>query len=164
MDIFRMSRISARKFLKQHQLLNPPFNIEKCLNILNISLTYNYHGNSKAFLLITNHHKYIVIDKYLPIQFQRFFIAHEIAHLILKHHGIAINKLFAYNKIWEDKLADECARELLIPKKILIYYANIYKYDIQKLKKVFEVSELDMVIKMRRSGLPYSNTVYKNLE
>lgn len=158
-----MSRSYARTFLKKHHLLSVPFNIDDCLHKLNVSIRYNYYGDFGAFLVITKTNKYIVVNKNLPVEYLRFFIAHEISHLILNHRGIMIKHILNYANsfYYQEKCADECARELLMPGQKLREYANFFKFDVQALKSFFKVSELNMVIKMKRLGLPYCNSTLK---
>lgn len=96
-------------------------------------------------------------------EFQRFFIAHEIGHILLGHKETSYCILEQREKSYNEKMADVCARELLIPTHYLKIYGRKYNYDVKILKEIFWVSELDIVIKLRNLGLPYWNTVYRNL-
>ncbi len=163
MNIYSLSKGIARKFLKDHKL-SSPLSIEKTLTIIEVKLVYTYLSRIGAFLVHSKKRgKLIAINNNYDLTLQRFFIAHEIGHVILGHQGIYIDTLSIKSKTyWEDKLADACARELLMPGHELREIACIYKYDVQILKDYFMVPELEMVIRLRETGLPYWNTVYKN--
>lgn len=164
MNIYQMAEGYARRFLKTEELYYYPFNIESALHILNTQLVYTYFDKIGAVLTYNDiGKKLILMNSNIDNINQRFFIAHEIAHVILGHQG-TLFALFYPDKsnALHEKLADICARELLIPGRILRRIAPECNYNVKVLKKIFYVSELEIVIKLRQLGLPYSNTVYKN--
>lgn len=163
MDIYTLSRMTARRFLRDTDL-KVPFNIFMGLTYLDTNLVYREFDSIGAVLFFNKQQRLIVANLNYDVEFQRFFIAHEIGHILLGHKETSYC-LPDENKrkhSYDEKLADVCARELLIPTHYLKIYGRECAYNVKVLKKIFWISELDIVIKLRNLGLPYWNTVYRN--
>lgn len=163
MDIYTLSRMTARRFLKNTDL-KVPFNIYMGLTYLDTNLTYRPFDGIGALLLFNDQKRIIIANLNYNVELQRFFIAHEMGHILLGHKESSYGQPEEDNKekSYNEKLADVCARELLIPTHYLKIYGKEYGYNVKILKEIFCVSELDIVIKLRNLGLPYWNTVYRN--
>ncbi len=163
MDIYTLSRMTARRFLKNTDI-KVPFDIYMGLTYLNTNLRYQHFDSIGAVLFFSNQKRLIIANLNYGVELQRFFIAHEMGHILLGHKKTSYCQPEKYHKekSYKEKLADVCARELLIPTHYLKIYGKEYGYNVKILKGIFCVSELDIVIKLRNLGLPYWNTVYRN--
>ena len=161
MDIYQMSRMTARSFLKKTSN-EVPFNIYLGLSYLDTDLVYKFFDSIGALLVFNERKRLIIVNLNYDVVFQRFFVAHEIGHILLGHQETSFCRVEKNKQPYEEKLADICARELLIPTHYLKILAKDCGYNVRILKDIFQVSELDIVIKLRNLGLPYWNSVYRN--
>lgn len=156
-----MSRQKARKFII-HNKIEAPFDVDLASIYLNARIVYKDFGEIGAVLLFKKDKRLIAVNNNYEIKHQRFFIAHEFAHILLGHKETSYCIPNQNKKNYNEKLADVCARELLIPTHDIKILSKKYNYNVKLLKEIFWVTELDMVIKLRNLGLPYQNTVYRN--
>lgn len=153
----------ARKLLKDLGINEPPVDLIQVARHLNAEIVMSdelpeeVHGTvvplkSGKFL--------ILISVFICETRRNFTIAHELAHIVLRHHRIArvltstasISSLKdAENKI--ERLADAFASELLMPKHWVRKYVNTYGTDVQELAELFMVSREAMRIRLKELKL-----------
>lgn len=163
MNKMQRAEMKARKFLRENNF-SIPFDIQKALKILNVKLMYDSKLKKLPAMTIINlkGQKLITVNSNYPEDQQRFSICHEISHIVLEHQGSFQFTTQITEKTLDEKCADACASELLIPRHKLPAIAYKNNFDIQKLKRIFKVSEGAMVVKMRIIKLPYKNSYYNN--
>ncbi len=118
-------RRNVRSMTKKH-LTNDPFLIADSMNII-VIFRYMHH-DINGFYKLEQRNRFIVINKHLSHEMQRFVCAHELAHAIL-HPTINTPFLRANTLLSVDKIereANEFAVELLIPDELLHEGMNIY--------------------------------------
>lgn len=125
-----MSRIrrEVKRLMKKYKT-NDPFLLAEKLNIT-VAIRYIHH-EINGFYKMEQKNKFIIINKNLSHEMQRFVCAHELGHAILHPrsniHFLRKNTLFSVNKIEVE--ASSFAVELLIPDNELYEYRNLSIYD-----------------------------------
>ncbi|WP_408955789.1 ImmA/IrrE family metallo-endopeptidase [Natroniella sp. ANB-PHB2] len=162
MSIFKRAEITARKFLKMNNLTTP-IDLEKAAQILGVKIAYVSFEGQGALVYNDNFNsdkKLIIVSANQTREQLRFNIAHELAHILLKHCNTILQTHPEEDKPNYEKEANICASELLIPRNKVKQAFYKYSGDIKKLKNHFQVSEQAMVTKMEILNLPYENTFY----
>lgn len=99
--------------------------------------------------------RYRTID---TIHHQRFTVAHELGHLLLRHHPRVVHR--DTNRIlppWEEDLeraANNYAARLLMPTPYLLRYVGTYGVDVERIATAFKVSNQAMRFRLRGLGYP----------
>lgn len=110
--------------------------------VMNLWLTINYIDFEKInWIIIWNK---IWINKNISKAKQRFTLAHELAHYLLKEKWVS-SWMFAC-KDYREKRADDFAMRLLLPKKALLY---AYK-DFQNLPTLAEIFQVPCEVVEKR--------------
>lgn len=159
---YSFARQMAKKVIKQYHLTEVPTNLSKIFESL--GMKYIELDDPKdidgAILEIDNKPSIAVLNKAKPIQRQRFTLAHELAHIFLRHKERDTydpeaereqadqdmqNEKIQTGKPSSESEADAFASELLIP------FDQIKKYEkdisnIEKMTEIFQVSKQAMTI------------------
>lgn len=121
-----MIRRKVRSLTKKHAT-NDPFAIASLLNIL-VIFRYMHH-EINGFYKLEQRNRFIVINKHLSTEMQKFVCAHELGHAILHPKlntpFLRANTLLSVDKI--EREAHQFAVELLIPDSLLLEGATIYE-------------------------------------
>ncbi|WP_051179131.1 ImmA/IrrE family metallo-endopeptidase [Thermodesulfovibrio thiophilus] len=153
----------ARKLLKDLGINEPPVDLIQVARHLNAEIVLSdelpeeVHGTvvpvkSGSFLILVN--------VFICEARRNFTIAHELAHIALRHHRIAKVLTSTANispskdvekKI--ERLADAFASELLMPKHWVRKYVNAYGTDVKELAEIFMVSHEAMRIRLKELKL-----------
>lgn len=159
-----LAETKARLIADQYQVQHLPINVDKVLEGFDISITYDSFEKFGALIDKIDDRILMIVNKNCPYPQRRFHIAHEIGHLILGHEGNFFQSIMqaqqAYNKSLDEQCADAFASELLIPSTKLRRLGFKNEFNVQKLKKLFCVSEYAMAYKLYLLDLPYKNTRY----
>ncbi|MBI5474853.1 MAG: ImmA/IrrE family metallo-endopeptidase [Ignavibacteriae bacterium] len=98
--------------------------------------------------LVIPRHRLIGVNANHHVHRQRFTIAHELSHFILRH--IPENDCTMREIVIQDSEADLCASELLMPRQLLEpYISGPVRVSVKSLAKLFNVSEEAMAHKVR---------------
>lgn len=154
-DYYRISK-AVRLTILQNQLDSLPIDLHKIihnnkwnlysfsearnmLNSIKVDLTKNNYG----FTLRIGRRMFIFYDENVSIPLQRFTIAHEIGHIVLKHFYIN-----DHNN--DEKEANMFAARLLMPMCVL-HECNIY--NASQIQEICEVSEMAAYYRYKRLKL-----------
>jgi len=153
----------ATKLLAQVNLNSPPIELKTILEHLNINLLeYDFPKNISAILLKDEDMLVVGVNKNDPPNRQRFSIAHEIGHYILRHYNdvfidtseIATGR-FDYsdnsNKAQEQE-ANHFASELLLPSSLIQKDFKRFK-NVDELARIYKVSKEALWIKLLKLKL-----------
>ncbi|ONK21191.1 hypothetical protein BLX87_22960 [Bacillus sp. VT-16-64] len=124
-----MIRKKVNELIKKHKT-NDPYLLADILNIHVVSRYLNHEIN--GFYKLEQRNKFIVINKDLCYEMQRYVCAHELGHSILHPksniHFLRKNTFYSVNKIETE--AHKFAVELLIPDNQLKEYMRLSMYEI----------------------------------
>ena len=168
--IFNHIEERTTSILKEHDLFKPNFEVRTLVKRLKITLEEKELGNDvSGFLIVSNDHRIITVNKNNIEKRQNFTIAHEIGHFILhsRTQPLFVDKsprvLFrnSMSSTGEDKMeveANAFAAALLMPRELIEDQIKKGPNDvidaISYLSKKFGVS--DPAMTFRLSNLGYS--------
>ncbi|AGB42059.1 putative Zn peptidase [Halobacteroides halobius DSM 5150] len=145
---FKESELKANNFLQANNLTIPT-NLNKAADILGVEIKYSDIDSNSAILYQGEYKDLIITSSQHPTGQQRFNIAHELAHLLLNHKYKTSCITNESNHPYKEYQADICASELLIPTSILHKEAQKCNYDLDKLAKLFKVTNQDLRTKLK---------------
>ncbi|ALS27153.1 IrrE-type HTH domain-containing protein [Paenibacillus sp. 32O-W] len=122
-----MSHIKSivNKLINRHKT-NDPFEIAA---LKNITILFNYLGETLGFFSSYKRAKFIHINNYLDEPMRRFVCAHELGHAVLHPRVntpfLKSSTLFSVNRL--EREANEFAVELLLPDEVVREYQTIYE-------------------------------------
>jgi Zn-dependent peptidase ImmA (M78 family) len=145
----------ARSLYKYVDIENPPIIFTPIFDVLNIRLVEDEGLLASAVLTITDDFNLIVVNTSYPRTKQRFSIAHEIGHLVMKHHRSTF-KCHNENSPME-RSANRFAAELLMPiptvKKLWDEYVANPENRIELIASKLDVSKAALRSRIRGLGL-----------
>lgn len=133
--------------------------VEKVAEVLNTPIEYSNIEQSGSIEL-SAHKKSIKVNSSEVSYRQRFTIAHEIGHEVLKHldkDKVLFRAVQSFNPEIEDKLqerqANDFAANLLMPEKLVNYYTRELEIkDVNELARRFDVSSISMEYRLINLG------------
>jgi Zn-dependent peptidase ImmA (M78 family) len=141
---------SAQSTLTKHagESLTPPINIERIAEALGFHVVRIHSALDEFSGLVSPKHKLIGVNGNHHLHRQRFTVAHEVGHIILRHPP---ESLCTTREIAEyDTEADVCASELLIPVQLIAPHLIALRATAKStLSKLFDVSEEAMTMKIQ---------------
>ena len=133
---------------------------DKGVKVIALDLPENVSG-SKAFVQRPHHHDVpvIVVNQGHNGERQRFTLAHELAHLVLRFSGLSDAE--------QEKAADRFAGAFLMAKDMVLrllgpHRTSISLGELAELKKLFKVSIASLVVRCSQLGI-ISKVVYRRL-
>ena len=156
------NREKAIGLLKMAGIENPPVAVNKIAKVLGFDVVpFDYPDEFSGEIYIEGDIKSIGINKNHSESRQRFTIAHEIGHYINGHtYYDKTGKMYKdesfdfYDPLHQqEKEANMFAAELLVPKEFIIKDLNSFGLDINKLTKLYKVSEQMLWIRLTSLGL-----------
>ena len=136
------AQTTVQRFVTVNGETSPPVHIEEMARWLGFQVVLLYTAGDDFSGLVSPRQKLIGINGHHHRHRRRFSLAHEIAHILLKHppeSHCTSSEITAYNKE-----ADLCASEILIPEQLLSPLLATTRNTIA-LSKMFDVSEEAMV-------------------
>ena len=139
-DRLEVARKAAARLLDEHELTEPPIDVETLAGTLGLSVERRALGDLDGELRGTR----IIVNRDRHRVRQRFTIAHEIGHFVLHTaHGATAQV---------ERQADAFAAALLMPQPLLARAVREMPR-LADLKRHFDVSEPAMAIAVRNAGL-----------
>lgn len=142
----RVAREAVADFSRITMDLEPPIPVESLASSLGFQIVRLFTVGGEFSGLVSPRHKLIGINGNHHRHRQRFTVAHEIAHILLKHppeSRCTMKEITLYNIE-----ADACASELLIPHSLLSGWLRKTS-QVSFLARLFDVSEEAIERKMR---------------
>ncbi len=142
----------ANQLLKKFNILEPPIDIYKIADELNIEIIEMTMPNwFFGVLMEVKNDFYIILNKMMPESRKIFTLAHEIAHHQIHNDKIAYMK--NTKRPYFHTEADVFAAELCMPSELVRKEARNWFNDHKYLAKLFGVSEVAMVRKLEELKL-----------
>ena len=142
----RAAQDVLQKYMKKR--LVAPVDIEQLAADLGFQIIQLHSPADEFSGLVSPRHKLIGVNANHHLHRQRFTIAHELSHFILRHEpeGECTSREVAA----QDAEADACASELLMPSQLLEpYLTGGVRVTVRSLAKLFNVSEEAMSHKVQ---------------
>ena len=167
MQVNEVTRL-INSLLKKANVRKPPVLINRIAKILNADVKIEVlDGDISGFLYRDGHHAIVGVNQSHPERRQRFTIAHELAHVVLKHHGkffvdrgsmIFRNSFSSTGEDQVEREANNFAARLLMPEEMLKKDLGRVSVDlddpkaIEKLSRKYKVSVQAMTYRLTNLG------------
>ncbi len=146
----------ARELFRFIDMDNPPVDIEKILQELNIKLRYEDFVKVDGIALKSPKLGIIVVNRNFPVTRQRFTIAHELGHIVMPHRAKYYICYQGRNKLVERR-ANRFAAELLMPepmvRKLWEKYSTNPEFRVDVVAGILKVSKPALFARLREIGL-----------
>lgn len=145
-EAFERSRHAAQELLRASAYTSPPVNVERIAEAMGFRVVRLYDVAVEFAGIVSPVHRLIGINGRQHRHRQRFTLAHEIGHVVLKHppeRACSAARIALLNRE-----ADAFASELLIPTETLLSFLPTIKHT-GPLSRLFDVSEEAMALKIR---------------
>ncbi len=142
----QVAREAMTDFSRIKMDIEPPIPIESLASSLGFQVVRLFTVGDEFSGLVSPRHKLIGINGNHHRHRQRFTIAHEVGHMLLKHPAesrCTVKEILLYNIE-----ADACASELLVPQSLLSGWLRKTS-QVSFLARLFDVSEEAIERKMR---------------
>jgi Zn-dependent peptidase ImmA (M78 family) len=148
---FERSIQAAQEVLRANAYVSPPVHVERIAEAMGFRVVRLYDVAAEFSGIVSPVHRLIGINGHQHRHRQRFTLAHEIGHVVLKHppeRACSTARIALLNRE-----ADAFASELLMPTETLLILLTTITHT-GSLSRLFDVSEEAMALKIRQICQP----------
>ncbi len=149
------NREKAQSLLKASLITKAPVDLNKIAKLLGFMIIpYPFPDKRKGMVFVESGVRAIGVNENHPLTLQRYTIGHEFGHFVNGHQHednlfIEDESRYYNHHFQQEREADTFAAELLIPADFLKSDLLTIGLDMEKLIKLYQVSELAMHIRLK---------------
>lgn len=113
-----VAAVAARRLARYFTKL--PISLTALCKRFDIELGFTKLNNINAYYMVNGHRRLIMVNIDHSLQRQRYSIAHELGHAVMRHGPVSFDiELLSSRPRWQEVHANIFAAELLMPKTLL---------------------------------------------